>query len=422
MSFRVPGGRRALITLAIGTILLMMGVTPAHTDDNHVYWIKAKAQDKFERSVIADTGASIEMTAEDYVIVLGSLEQKRVLEKMGVVESSFALSDQPFDFPSKDAEFHNYEETTQALKGLARDHSSIVSLESIGKSHEGRDIWKIRITGHHATANQRPGIVFMGGHHAREHLSMEIPLLFAKHLVSQYVAGDPEVRRLVNGRDIHIIPMVNPDGSEFDIEGGRYKHWRKNRYRNHDGTYGVDLNRNYGYQWGTGGSSKDPRSDTYMGTQPFSEPESRAIRDFVERQTNITILLSFHTFSELILYPWGHTYSPVSDARDQAAYKAMAQTMAGWNRYKPQQSSELYIASGDTTDWSYGVHKIFSFTFELDPKNMWDGGFYPGQAVIPRVLAKNLKPCLYLIDLADNPYRASEPSAFSYGLASPIIQ
>jgi carboxypeptidase T len=421
LRFRTLDKKRGLLAFAAAIILFMMGVSPARTDEHDIYWIKVAAKDKFERSLIADTGASIEMTMDDYVIVLGSIEQKNKLEKLGLVQSSFALSGSPLDFPTKDANFHNYDETTDLLQTLARDYPSQVSLESIGQSHEGRQIWKVRITGDRSSADQRPGIVFMGGHHAREHLSMEIPLLFAKHLITQYAAGDTEIRRLVDSRDIHIIPMVNPDGSEWDIDGGRYKQWRKNRNRNHDGTFGVDLNRNYGFQWGTGGSSRDPRSDTYMGPQPFSEPESRAVRDFVERQTNITILLSFHTFSELILYPWGHTYNPISDSRDKATYEAMATTMAGWNRYKPQQSSELYIASGDTTDWSYGVHKIFSFTFELDPKSIWQGGFYPGQAVIPTVFAKNLKPCLYLIDLADNPYRASEPISKNYGLSSEIL-
>jgi carboxypeptidase T len=80
--------------------------------------------------------------------------------------------------------------------------------------------------------------------------------------------------------------------------------------------------------------------------------------------------------------------------------------MATWNGYTPEQSSALYIASGDTTDWSYGEHKIISFTFELDPKDAWGtSGFYPGAAAIPQVQQKNLEPVLYLIEYSDNPYR-----------------
>ena len=83
----------------------------------------------------------------------------------------------------------------------------------------------------------------------------------------------------------------------------------------------------------------------------------------------------------------------------------MAETMSQWNNYRPQQSSDLYIASGDTTDWSYGELGLISFTFELDPKNMWNGGFYPGQDTIDIVFEKNIKPALYLIEQADNPYK-----------------
>jgi carboxypeptidase T len=83
----------------------------------------------------------------------------------------------------------------------------------------------------------------------------------------------------------------------------------------------------------------------------------------------------------------------------------MARTMASWNKYTPQQASDLYIASGDTTDWAYGELGIFAFTFELSPKSMWDGGFYPGQGVIDRVFNDNLRPLLYMLDVADDPYR-----------------
>ncbi len=97
--------------------------------------------------------------------------------------------------------------------------------------------------------------------------------------------------------------------------------------------------------------------------------------------------------------------------------------MAKWNKYKPQQSSDLYIASGDTTDWAYGVHGIISFTFELSPKNMSGGGFYPGASAIQKTFNVNIKPALYLIDLADNPERVLEKkkSKFLKTLASPSI-
>ncbi|WP_374075240.1 M14 family metallopeptidase [Bdellovibrio bacteriovorus] len=389
--------------------LAFLPIHNAYTVDTTQYWMKISAKDKFQRSLVANTGVSIETTREDFVVGIGSLEEKNELEALGLLEVSFPLTAE-MDFPTKDAAFHNYAEMTDKLRALTTQHSQISQMSAIGKTGEGRDIWAVRISGDLAHADSLPAIAFMGGHHAREHLSIELPLYYIEYLLTEYANGNPRIQRLVNGRDIHIIPMVNPDGAEYDIASGSYKSWRKNRARNNDGTYGVDLNRNYGYGWGGGGASTNPNSETYRGPGAFSEPETKAIKKYVEDHQNITILLSFHTFSQLILYPWGHVYEGISNTRDKQVHEVMAQKMAEWNGYTPQQSSELYIASGDTTDWSYGEHKIISFTFELDPANSgWgSGGFYPGAQVIPEVQRKNLEPVLYLIDHADNPYRVLE--------------
>lgn len=387
--------------------LTLFSAQDARTLDQNLYWMKIRATDKFQRAVIADTGVSIEAIREDFVAAIGTLEEKQALEKLGWVETSFALTDK-MDFPTKDAVYHNYTEMTAKIQELQKTYPNTLQVSSAGKTNEGRDIWALRISGNLSQADQLPAIIYMGGHHAREHLSVELPLYYAEYFLSEYAKGSPRVVTLMNGRDIHIIPSVNPDGSEFDIASGSYQYWRKNRSRNKDGTYGVDLNRNYAYQWGTGGSSKNPNSDTYMGPQAFSEPETKAIKTYVESHQNITTLLSFHTFSELILFPWGYTNNSIATDRDLQVHTVMAKRMAEWNHYTPQQSSDLYIASGDTTDWAYGEHKIISFTFELDPSGGgWGGadGFYPGPGVISSVQQKNLEPILYLLEYADNPYR-----------------
>jgi carboxypeptidase T len=281
---------------------------------------------------------------------------------------------------------------------------------SIGKSTEGREIVGVRI-GTQAkdalTPTALPGVVFMGGHHAREHLSVEVPLLLAHFLAE---SKDPTTLKLLDTRDIFIIPMVNPDGAEFDISTGDYQMWRKNRAANSGNScQGVDINRNYGYEWGTGGSSEDACSDVYMGPKPFSEPETLAIKGFVEGHLNLKVLLTFHTYSELVLYPWGHTYDPIQNQNDLATFQKMAQTMANWNGYTPEATHDLYIASGDTTDWAYGTLGVFAFTFEMSPNGsngFGGGGFYPGPAEIQHSFQANLKPAMYLIDIADNPHRA----------------
>jgi carboxypeptidase T len=377
-------------------------------------WVAVRAKDKVARTKLINQGLSIESVVDDmsYGFAPESIVKKIIASGAEVTAHFPADTFTKLDFPAEDAIYHNYGEMAQALADLADKYPTMVHRFSLGKTIEGRDIWGVRLNPHvedASTVTALPGIVFMGGHHAREHLSMELPMLYAEHLASNY-GKDPVITDLMDKRDIYFIPMVNADGAEFDVATGSYKMWRKNRKINAGNANcpGVDLNRNYGFQWGTGGSSTNACSDVFMGAQSFSEPETQAVKRFVESRPNLKILLSFHTYSELILYPWGHKYDPITNARDLATYEKMARTMATWNGYTPQQSSDLYIASGDTTDWSYGTLGIFSFTFELSPRDSWGGGgFYPGAGAIATSFQANLRPILYLIDLADDPYRAT---------------
>jgi carboxypeptidase T len=391
--------------VASATLLLATANLAQATTDETSYWLKIKANNKYERTAIEEMGIPIDMVREDYVISYGTHDDVSLLKSKNLLIAHSAVVDAS-DFPGEDAIFHNYQEVTTALQKLATENPDIIAINSIGKSNEGRDIWHLTISTDLATSRQKPGVIYMGGHHAREHLSIDVPLRLTQQLIEAYRAGDARIVRLIQSREIHMIPMVNPDGAEYDIETGNYRMWRKNRRRNNDGSYGVDLNRNYGFKWGSGGSSNNPRADTYMGPTPFSEPETQAVKAFIEQQENATLLLSFHTFSELILYPWGHNYDPISDAKDVSVFRNMAQQMSQWNNYVPQQASELYQASGDTTDWAYGTQHIFAFTFELDPKFSGGGwGFYPGASVIPEVVRKNWEPFLFMMEYADNPYR-----------------
>jgi carboxypeptidase T len=398
-----PSFKMISILFFIGALFSLWPSSSTSIDSTQ-FWLKIRATDKFQRSVIADTGVAIQWIKEDYVIAIGNLQEKKALEKLGWLDSSYSVTEIR-DFPKNDSEYHNYTELTASLNDLQKTYPQLVSLTSIGPSLQGREIWSLRISGHLDQGPQMPAVLFIGGHHAREHLSVETPLRIIKWLLQEYSTGNERIRRLINSREIHFIPAVNPDGLEYDIATGRYQMWRKNRARNRDGSFGVDLNRNYGHGWGTGGSSKDPTSETYMGTAPFSEPETRAVKKYVEDHQNISTLLSFHTFSELILYPWGGKYDPITDQKARNVHRTMADKMAQWNGYTPEQASSLYIASGDTCDWAYGEHQIISFTFELDPSGGGGGGFYPGPEIITNVVNKNKEPVLYLIEFADNPYR-----------------
>lgn len=399
---------------------------------NPLRFIQVPAKTKEDRSAIVNMGVSIEFTRSDSVWGFANESAIKKLGDAGIAilgnfdfDTARGGHEGILDFPNEDSRYHNYSELMSELQALQTKASDIVQVSTIGKTVLGKNIWAIHINtdpvARDTKSSNKPGAIFMGNHHAREHLSLEIPLMLAHYLVDNRT--DPQIKDLIDNRDIWIIPMVNPDGAEWDISTGRYKMWRKNRRDNGDGTFGVDLNRNYGFKWGTGGSDTDTSSDIYMGKEPFSEPETQAIRDFVISQPNTKMLLTFHTFSELVLYPWGHTYDEIGNAKDLAVFKKMATTMAGWNKYTPKQSSGLYIASGDTTDWAYGERGIFAFTFELSPTSMFNGGFYPGAGVIDKVFNDNLKPCIYMMQIADDPYKilTTSNSTFLKNYVEPAI-
>ena len=216
-------------------------------------FIQISAKTKEQRTAIANMGVSIEAVRSDSVWGFANQKEIARLRAAGKkILGEFDLSvargghENMFGFPPSDSRFHTYEQLGIALQELKTKNPELVEVQSIGKTIENRDIWAIHINTNSDSlksgTSNKPGIIFMGNHHAREHLSLEIPLMLAQHLLKN--KSDTKVSGLLESRDIWIIPMVNPDGAEFDISTGRYKWWRKNRRRNSDGTYGVDLNRN----------------------------------------------------------------------------------------------------------------------------------------------------------------------------------
>lgn len=408
--------------LKAGVLFLTIFLLHAHDALAHSgtgeYWMRLKATNKLERSAIADLGYAIEEAHDDHVFVQGDARDLELFESKGLLlsvkpsqDQSQSTSHQLSGFPRGEDYYHDHHEVLAVLDELQRKYPQLIEVNIIGMSVEGKVIPQATLTLNPETHLEKPAIVFMGAHHAREHISVEVPLRHLIRFCERYEAGDEQVRNLLSNTTLYFIPLVNPDGKAHDIIDGRYKMWRKNR-RLFGSHFGVDLNRNYGFQWGTGGSSTDPRSDVYMGPEPFSEPETKAMKKFVRSHTNINILLTYHSFGELILYPWGHSFDPIGknlgSPTDFRIHKALAEKMSQWNDYSPRQSSDLYRASGDTTDWSYGELGIISFTFELDPKSRFKGGFYPGDKVIDSVVDKNWNPILFLSSFADNPERILE--------------
>ncbi len=328
------------------------------------------------------------------------------------------VADAANEFPVGWEGFHTYTEMVAEIRAVAAAHPDIVSLSSIGKSYKGREIWTAKVSDNVNDDEAEPEVLFDGLHHAREHMSLEMTLKIFHWLAEGY-GSDSRVTDIVDSREVWIIFSVNPDGAEFDIKDGRYHHWRKNRQPVAGSTsIGTDLNRNYDYRWGCcGGSSSNPASLMYRGPKPFSAPETRRVRDFVASRVvggwqQIRTHITFHTSGRLVMWPYGYTLKNVpSDMtkHDHAAFVAMGKKMASLNGYRPQQASDLYISSGRLGDWLYGLHRVFTYTFELTV------GSYPDDSTIGQETARNRSAVLYLIEQADCPWRAAGFAAADCG-------
>ncbi|WP_216212346.1 M14 family metallopeptidase [Amycolatopsis aidingensis] len=404
---RVLGG----VAATIGLIMVATTASPAGAQQGNqdapqrgVYQVR-EATAAPDRTAIASSGVDVLGVRDGRMTVVASpgqagrlraegfaLEQVGDFDAMLARRSGGARAAGVNDFPPGDEAYHNYAEMTAALRAAARDYPGLARMSSVGRSYQGRELHMLKISDNAARDENEPEVLFTCNQHAREHLTTEMCLHIVDRFTSEY-ASDPTVRQLVDSREIWIIPQVNPDGSEYDIAGGRYKGWRKNRQGQ-----GTDPNRNWGYRWGCcGGSSGYPSSQTYRGTAPFSAPETRAVADFVGSRVvggsqQITAHIDFHTFSELVLWPYGYTYAdtaPGMNAEQARRFQDIGRQMARTNGYTPQQSSDLYITDGSVNDWMWAEHGILSYTFEMYPRSGGIGGFYPPASVIPRETARN---------------------------------
>jgi murein tripeptide amidase MpaA len=307
--------------------------------------------------------------------------------------------------------FHSPLEMETDLRLLERDHPGLASLIEIGRTLEGRPINALKISDNAALDEREPAVLFVGCHHAREWISVEVPFLFGKYLLESY-GSDPEVRGLVDASEIWIVPVANPDGLEYTIDV--YRYWRKNRRANADGTFGVDINRNYGYAWGFDdlGSSGQPGSDVFRGQAPFSEPETAAVRGLFLAH-DFRAMISFHSFGQDILYPWGFTTQAApADAELAAVAGAMAgliEAVRGTIYTSGEGSRALYLTNGDTVDWTYSLAGAPSYTIELPPVDIDHGGFFNDEAAIAAVFEENRPAMLYLTRYAIDHPRAPRP-------------
>jgi murein tripeptide amidase MpaA len=280
------------------------------------------------------------------------------------------------------------------LTSLAALRPDLAQRVSAGTSLQRRRLRGIRITNDAAGAGQcKPAMVFAATQHAREWITPMVTTYLAESLVSRY-DSDPAIKDLVDRVEFLIVPVANPDGYVYTWQTDRL--WRKNR-RVNAGTScrGVDLNRNWGYQWGeSNGSSGQPCSDLYRGPAPFSEPETASLRDFVLARPQVRYLHDMHSYGQLLLQPWGYTATlPPGHATYEslgAAMSQLIQAVHGKVYVHGPVYTTIYPANGVSSDWAWGAAGAYAFGFELRGE---PGGFIlPREQIVPN--AEEILPAL----------------------------
>ncbi len=296
--------------------------------------------------------------------------------------------------------YPDYQQISEKLQYLNGTYPKICALHSLGTTYEGRTIWALKISDNAWKEENEPEVLIMGGHHAKELISVEVPLMFAEFLAENY-SSNMTVRNIVDSNEIWIVPVVNPDGYEYAWEG--HTGWRKNRRpidANGDGIIdgiGVDLNRNYGHLWGKQGASHDPNSDIYCGPHPFSENETKAIRALALSH-NFTFSVSFHSYGKIIYHPWGNSLDP--EPMDNELMEAIGNEMAEYNNYTVIEGKDTYVTTGDSDDWLYANTTCLPFTIELGKE------FIPPPDEIQGIFEKNRDALVYLLSISGDPYLA----------------
>jgi hypothetical protein len=287
------------------------------------------------------------------------------------------------------------------LDELAALHPERATVLELGTSIEGRPIRAIRIAPE--AGADLPHVVINSAQHAREWATPMTAMWLVEALLD---ASDPAVAAVAEAAIWTVLPVVNPDGYEFSWTDQRL--WRKNRRDNGDGTFGVDLNRNWAWGWGGPGSSGQTSSQTYRGTGPFSEPETTALATYLESLPEVAAHLDVHSYGQWILHPWGDTADPppaidgftvIGDSMADAIAAVDGRT------YLPGQiHTLLYPASGGSCDWAYGEVGAFSLTVEVRDTGGY-GFVMPPEEIVPNA-EENLAGIVALAE------RALAPAAF----------
>jgi carboxypeptidase T len=379
---------------------------------DHLTYTKDNAIQTFisdnDFTILQSTGFTYEILIDDWYSHYGNLHGLTEFEKQQFIQQSKTdFNVGGFGYGSMGG-FYTLAEINAKLDTMYMLYPNLITQKfSVGLSVENRHIYAVKISDNPNINESEPQVHMNALIHAREPQAMMTIMYYMYYLLENY-GTDPEVTYLVNNREIYFIPCINPDGYEYNRQtnpnGGGM--WRKNR-RNNGGSYGVDLNRNFGYMWGYDniGSSGTPSSETYRGPSAFSEPETQAIRNFANLK-NFKTALNYHTYGNYLLYPWGYINSPTPD---NSVFDEFSTDMVAYNGYANGQPPQiLYLVNGSSDDWMYGEQttkpKIFAMTPEVG------ASFWPSQSLIFPLAIENLQPNLYYTWVAGEFVKLVNPS------------
>lgn len=321
-------------------------------------------------------------------------KDERVLRSLGIRYQVLKNADQFLKaMGSMPSGYHTVAAVKADFQKLAADNPSVAQFKVIGKSVNGQDVFALRVS---ARPNEGlPQVLVNSGQHARELPPVEITYRLAHHLVGQY-GKDAEVTKLVDTRDIWIVPVVNPDGRENVQNGDTY--WRKNMKKLSWGARGVDTNRNSDDHWEHGNSNAF--ADDYKGTAPASEPETQAMRDLVA-SNKFTVSLDIHNYAGMVLWPPGFD---TSFSKDESTFSKIGRKMADPIGYRAGTIARtIYRTYGDFSTWQYQKHGVIAFGAELD-----DSGFNAPFSAIEKDWQDWKGNLMFLIKVADDPRKQAQ--------------
>ncbi|XP_073480115.1 carboxypeptidase A1-like isoform X2 [Aquarana catesbeiana] len=297
--------------------------------------------------------------------------------------------------------YHALDEIYSWIDNFIMEYPKLVSKIDIGSSSEGRPIYVLKFS----TGGNKPAIWIDTGIHSREWITQATGIWTAKQIASTY-GVDPSLTSVLDNMDIFLEIVTNPDGYAYTHNKNRM--WRKTRSINAGSScVGVDPNRNWDAGFGGPGSSSNPCDETYHGPNPHSEPEVGAIVDFILAHGNVKAMLTIHSYSQMLLFPYGYTNNLAPDHQELnelAKEAAAALSSLHGTRYRYGTTiATIYQADGTTTDWAYDNGIKYSYTFELRDTGKY-GFLLPAEQILPTAGETWLALMTIMEHVRDHPY------------------